>query len=102
MSSAIIYAVSLLILALGALLLSGFILFRRGWFLQWFKGMTGFSLFALCGFMFLTASQLLEFDAAEEQEVMATLVFAEKSNQVFSVELTSATGERHEYELQGE
>ena len=97
------------ILALGALLVAIVflfiairLLFQRGWFLAWLKGMFGFMLFMLSVLSSLMAWDIYRYDEILEKKSIATISFEELELQNYRVSLVDSSGAESQYKLRGD
>lgn len=97
------------ILALGALLVAILIvtmaiklLFRRGWFLAWLKGMFGLMLVVLSILLVLAAWDIYRYDEILDKQSIATISFEELELQSYRVSLVDSSGAESQYQLRGD
>lgn len=102
MSIAIYYSVFLLVVTLAFAALAFKLLLKRGWFLKWLKGTTGFLLVFLSIASSYVGFGLFSYEKALGAPVLATLVFSKSAPQEFEVELASSGGSREKFEMLGD
>ncbi|HEY7883759.1 MAG TPA: cation/multidrug efflux pump [Cellvibrionaceae bacterium] len=78
------------------------ILFHNSWILGWLRGMFGLALLVLAGMFALVALDVFSYRQIDREQVVATLSFEKKAEQVFAVTLVDAEGEQSTYELRGD
>lgn len=102
MSVAIYFSVFLLLATLLFAVLAFKLLLKRGWFLKWLKGTSGFLLVFLSVASSYMCFGLLSYDKTVDSPILATLVFTQAGHQEFEVELASASGAREKFEVLGD
>lgn len=94
--------ISLAILALIFLAVGVFILFRKGWFVAWLKGMAGVGCILLAAFLILSAFDLSSYRALTLEKPLATVSFERIGEQRFKAMVSIAEQENWNYELAGD
>ena len=102
MSIAIYISVFLLVATLVFAALAFKLLLKRGWFLKWLKGTSGFLLVFLSLASSYMCFGLFSYEKTVDSPVLATLVFSESAPQEFEVELASSSGSREKFEILGD
>lgn len=84
------------------LLVAGYLLIRRGWFIAWLKGSIAMSMIAGSAFLFLSLVDVLTYKQLLSEVPIATISMFEKEHQHFDVTLADDEGTEHRFEIYGD
>lgn len=93
---------TLVVIGLGALAFSGYLLFRRGWFWIWLKASFAISLIGLAAASCLSLFDILSYQNLMEEVPIATISIFEKDDQHFDLTLASVDGVEQRFEIYGD
>lgn len=92
----------LMVVALIALVGSGYLLFRKGWFMVWLKTSIAFSLIALAAASVFSLFDVLSYRNLMEEVPIATVSVFKKAPQFFDLTIATADGVEQRFEVYGD
>ncbi len=97
-------ALTVILIALGVLL--GFLvvklLFHKGWFMGWLRGMAGFCLLLALVLLALGILDIFSYRSIIAEKSVATLEFTREDEQKFSTKMITSDGEQHNFTILGD
>lgn len=93
---------ALVVLAIGALVVSYRLLFRRRWFWVWFKASMAMSLLVVCITALLSILDILTYQNLMEEVPIATISLFKKGEQNYDLTLASVDGVEQRFEMYGD
>lgn len=90
------------VLGLLFLVLSSYLLFRRGWFIAWLKGCVAMAMIAASVFLFLSLGDILSYKQLLSEVPIATVSMFEKEHQHFDLTLADNEGNEQRFDIYGD
>lgn len=92
----------LVVVAMATLLVAGYLLIRRGWFVVWFKATLAMSLIGLTFVSFMALFDILSYRNLMEEVPIATVSVFERSPQHFDLTLATNDGVEQRFDIYGD
>lgn len=97
-----ILAVIFSVIALVAIVLVARLLLNKKWIMGFLRGCFGASLIALAVLLGFSAKDIFSYKSVENNQVIATLSFHKKENNIYRVDLQETAGDLYSAEIEGQ
>lgn len=92
----------ILLASVAFLILAGYLLIKKGWFISWLKGTIGIASFLLVAFLLLAALDFSTYKHLTSEQVLATVSVYQLDDQLYDVTLVVEDQPEYRYEIKGD